>query len=92
MPQQQAGIAFGPLHQRVHRFELGLEGFAQRLHTQFGIAGVERTQIARQHVGTVLHVGNGLRLPCQCLRHRLGQALRLHQRLPHGGQLLGRPT
>ena len=60
-----------------------------RLQAQRFVAGLQAAHGLGQHVRAFLHVGEGLRAAHQGLRHRLGESLRLHQRLAGTGHLLG---
>lgn len=74
--------------QRQATHELGLPLRVGGHQTEALIARHQTAHIARQHVGALFDVEEGLRMPHQRLRDRLGQALRLHQRLPGARHLL----
>ena len=51
------------------------------------VAGLQAAHVARQHLGASFTSGKACGAADQRLRHRLGEALRLHQRLAGGGHL-----
>ncbi len=69
------------------RFDRFLHG--RRRRGQFALAAAQAAHVGRQHRGGLAHLGESLRAADQRLRHRLGQTLRLHQRLAHGAGLAG---
>ena len=90
LSHHDSGIAFGPLHQRLDRLEIGLIAYAELLHAQFAVASLQSAHVAGQHTRTLHHIGEGLGATHQGLRNRFCKALRLHQRLSSGRQLLCR--
>ena len=84
------GALLGALHQRRDLGQFIGIGAAQRAHAHGVVARGNGAHVARQHAGAVLHVHKGGCRARQRLRDRLGQTLRLHQRLAGGGQLLRR--
>ena len=91
LAHHHTGVALGAFHQGVDGIQIRLERLAQRLHTQFAVTRIQGAHVARQHARAFHHVREGLGATHQGLRHRLGQTLRLHQRLAGRSQLLRRP-
>ena len=91
--QHGVGVLLGALDQRDDRARsCACTRRRARRPDASRLPSCEATHVARQHVGAFPHLGKGGRAADQGLRHRLGQALRLHQCLTGGGHLLSRPV
>ena len=88
LTHDHGSIALGTFHQRRDGIQLWLVGLAEGFNPQLGIPTVEGAHVARQHAGALHHVRERLRASHQCLRHRFGQSLGLHQGLARGRELL----
>ena len=88
LSENQPGALFRSLHQGADGAELVLQTATQRVHAQIGIAGSQRSHVARQNTGAVLDVGKRRSGSRHGDGDRLGQTLRLHQCLAGRRQLL----
>ena len=83
-------ILVGTLHQRNNLFQFALVGRTQCVQVQLRVTRFQAVHRLGQNAGTLCHVGKRLHHAQQRLGNRLGQTLRLHQRLPGGAELLRR--
>ena len=89
--QHRLGVLLGAVGQRRDRGQLGVVLAADPFQLERVVAVGEASHAAGQVVRALAHLGEGRHHADQRLRHRLGQPLRLHQRLAGGGHLLGQP-